>query len=92
MVQGMWLDEVWQTTDKIKRPIKSFSVKSAVKTKEDNEETKVTGNELETVTLTFSTSLADGGNPKKEYDELTKKVGQADTLCIGDDAIGRAHV
>lgn len=88
MVQGMWLDEVWQTTDKIKRPIKSFSVKSAVKTKEDNEETKVTGNELETVTLTFSTSLADGGNPKKEYDELTKKVGQADTLCIGDDAIG----
>nr|DAO79664.1 MAG TPA: tail protein [Caudoviricetes sp.] len=88
MVQGMWLDEVWQTTDKIKRPIKTFSVKSAVKTKEDNEETKVTGNELETVSLTFSTSLADGGNPKKEYDELAKKVGQADTLCIGVDAIG----
>ena len=88
MVQGMWLDEVWQTTDKIKRPIKTFSVKSAVKTKEDNEETKVTGNELETVSLTFTTSLADGGNPKKEYDALTKKVGQADTLCIGVDAIG----
>ena len=88
MIQGMWLDEVWGTTDKIKRNIKTFSVKSAVKTKEDNEETIVTGSELETVTMTFSTSLADGGNPKKEYDELTKKVGQADTLCIGYDAIG----
>jgi hypothetical protein len=88
MVQGMWLDEVWQVTDKIKRPIKKFSVKSAVKTKEDNDETIVTGNELETVSLTFSSSIVDGGNPKKEYDELTKKIGQADTLCIGEDAIG----
>ena len=88
MVQGMWLDEVWQITDKIKRPIKTFSVKSAVKTKEDNEETKVTGSELEIVTLTFSSSLSDGGNPKKEYDSLAKKIGQADTLCVGVDAIG----
>ena len=88
MIQGMWLDEVWQITDKLKRPIKTFSVKSAVKTKEDNEETKVTGNELETVTLTFTTAINCGGNPKKEFDDLTKKIGKSDTLCIGEDSIG----
>lgn len=89
MVQGAWLDEVFGVEGNRKRPIKTFSVKSSIKTKEGEGETVVTGRELETVTLTFISSMSEGCNPKEEFDNLQGKLKKADSLCVGAYAIGQ---
>lgn len=79
-----WSGESWGISAGKIRTIKSFQASAAVtlETTDEVEITSVTGQELETVSFSYSVSLAAGIDPRAEIDRLTDKIGASDFIKI----------
>lgn len=90
MVSAEWNKEKWQSDKDIIRGISEISMSVAVKTTTDkaNKTTKVTGRTLETLEVSFGTTLGTGGNPVEEQKQLHNQCGMSAPFYCGTEQLG----
>jgi hypothetical protein len=90
MVIAEWKSEKWQVNNRIIRGIDDISMSVQARTETDKEsgEERCIGRTLETLSISFTTMIATGGNPKKENDALQLLVGQSAPFYCGTNQLG----
>lgn len=84
-IQATFLKKSWEISSRKVVSIGGFMVSSAVKRVSDsnNGKSKITGKELQRITLDYVTAIEAGGDPRKEYEEWQNLVGEYGELRFG---------
>lgn len=90
MVAVEWNNEKWRSNKNIIRGINEITMSVSVKTATDsaNKTTKIVGRNLETLDISFKTSIGTGGEPLEEQKKLQKQCGKSAPFYCGTEQLG----
>ena len=96
MKQAEWNNITWGTSEKQIANIKSFKISQKLKTEEQENQssgnkTVVKSLEPETLSISYSASLAVGLDPRGEFDILKKCAGMQDVFLLGGQKISKTN-
>ena len=96
MKQAEWNNITWGISGKQMAHLKSIKISQNLKTEE--QENKTTGNKIvikslepETLSISYSASLAVGLDPRGEFDMLKKCAGMQDVFLLGGQKISKTN-
>lgn len=96
MKQAEWNNITWGTSGNQMAHLKSIKISQSLKTEE--QENKTTGNktvikslEPETLSISYSASLAVGLDPRGEFDMLKKCAGMQDSFILGGQKLSKTN-
>ena len=94
MKQAEWNNITWGTSGKQMAHLKSFKISQKLKTEEQESETTanktiIKSLEPETLTISYSASLAIGLDPRGEFDMLKKCAGMQDLFILGGEKVSK---
>lgn len=92
-IQATYLTKKWEISATRVAALGSLSTACEVKRVSDsaNGKSKITGLELQRLTLDYVTTFESGGSPRKEFEEWEDLVGQCGELRIGGRRFGPAN-
>ena len=94
MKQAEWNNITWGTSGKQMAHLKSFKISQKLKTEVQESETTanktiIKSLEPETLTISYSASLAIGLDPRGEFDMLKKCAGMQDLFILGGEKVSK---
>lgn len=89
-IQASWGEMTWEISDKRVAALGTISTAAEVKRASDSTEgqSKITGMELEQLSISYVTTFEAGGNPRKEYKKWESLIGRYAPLRIGGRRFG----
>ncbi len=92
-IQATWRDMTWEISPQRIAALGEISTETAVKRVSDSTQgqSKITGLELQRLSLSYFTSFEAGGNPREEYQTWESKLGLYAPLRIGGSRFGPSN-
>ncbi len=92
-IQATWRDMTWEISPQRIAALGEISTETAVKRVSDSTQgqSKITGLELQRLSLSYFTSFEAGGNPREEYQTWESKLGLYAPLRIGGRRFGPSN-
>lgn len=89
-IQASWGEMTWEISDKRVAALGTISTAAEVKRASDSTEgkSKITGMELEQLSISYVSTFEAGGNPRKEYKQWESLIGRYAPLRIGGRRFG----
>lgn len=92
-IQATWRDMKWEINEKRIASLGEISTQTEVKRVSDSTsgQSKITGRELQRLSISYFTSFEAGGNPREEYKTWESKIGLYAPLRIGSSRFGPSN-
>lgn len=92
-IQATWRDMKWEINEKRIASLGEISTQTEVKRVSDstNGQSKITGRELQRLSISYFTTFEAGGNPREEYKTWESKIGLYAPLRIGGSRFGPSN-
>lgn len=92
-IQATWRDMKWEINEKRIASLGEISTQTEVKRVSDSTsgQSKITGRELQRLSISYFTSFESGGNPREEYKTWESKIGLYAPLRIGGSRFGPSN-
>lgn len=92
-IQATWRDMKWEINEKRIASLGEISTQTEVKRVSDSTsgQSKITGRELQRLSISYFTSFEAGGNPREEYKTWESKIGLYAPLRIGGSRFGPSN-